>query len=1091
MYLTNTSLTSYTSQSVVSKAYVDLVSQGLNPQAECQCATTTNLSDINNASSNGPFSTTTTTIDGYTLQDQNRVLVKNQTTSAQNGTYVYNYNSGSPYFQRATEAQVGTDIAGYSYYILNGTVNGSTTFVETTDPAIIGTDNITFAVFGTSTDAGIGLYSTQGSNSSILNVDSSLNFINYLDNTGGPNPGTINIGTYTSNISIGSNSLPTTTTIGGNLNSVNNAIINGVTVGRGIDNSFPVGTNTIFGYNAMQNLSSNTYSNTAIGYAALQSDTTGANNTAVGAACLQDNTTGVNNTGVGSGTLQDNTTGNNNTGVGQQALFQNTTGNGNTSVGYLSLYNETTGNYNTALGNQSLGLNTVGINNSALGSGAGYNDISGNYNTYLGTNTGQSVIGPIYQYSTAIGANAVTTSSNQMMLGGNNGSNVYPQVVAPGGMTGATGSFTYLSATQGLIGNSTGLAGGSAFQIPYQSAPSNTLFITAPSSSNQILNYDGTSISWIGLVGLTGSSKWNSNGNNIYNNNSGNVGIGTTTPLFNLDVSGNLRATGGITGPTGSFTYLNSVNNAIINGVTVGRGTDNSFPVGTNTIFGYNAMQNLSSNTYSNTAIGYAALQSDTTGANNTAVGAACLQDNTTGVNNTGVGSGTLQDNTTGNNNTGVGQQALFQNTTGNGNTSVGYLSLYNETTGNYNTALGNQSLGLNTVGINNSALGSGAGYNDISGNYNTYLGTNTGQSVIGPIYQYSTAIGANAVTTSSNQMMLGGNNGSNVYPQVVAPGGMTGATGSFTYLSATQDALINTLLVGLGGGSNPYNTAVGYSALESNTINGKENTAIGYNSLRSNTTGYNNVAVGVAALQTCSIAEFNTGIGKSSLQNTSGANNTALGNDSGQSDGNGGISGQYNTFLGCYADVSSNSVGLGQGTPSASYTNSTALGTCAIIDASNQIVLGGTNTGSHPIPYFPYPNIKIPGSYVGINGVYRPINSGNYTLDVSGNIYASGTITSSSDYRIKENVTPLNDTYVVDELIPVTYTNKITARQDMGLIAHELQEVFPFLVIGEKDGQEYQSVNYTGLIPLLIKEVKWLKNELSQLKQQINKLNK
>ena len=77
-----------------------------------------------------------------------------------------------------------------------------------------------------------------------------------------------------------------------------------------------------------------------------------------------------------------------------------------------------------------------------------------------------------------------------------------------------------------------------------------------------------------------------------------------------------------------------------------------------------------------------------------------------------------------------------------------------------------------------------------------------------------------------------------------------------------------------------------------------------------------------------------------------------------------------------------------------------------------------------------------------------------------------------------------------MDELIPVTYTNKLTERQDMGLIAHELQEVYPFLVHGEKDGKEYQSVNYTGLIPLLIKEVKWLKNELAQLKQQINKIN-
>jgi hypothetical protein len=81
-----------------------------------------------------------------------------------------------------------------------------------------------------------------------------------------------------------------------------------------------------------------------------------------------------------------------------------------------------------------------------------------------------------------------------------------------------------------------------------------------------------------------------------------------------------------------------------------------------------------------------------------------------------------------------------------------------------------------------------------------------------------------------------------------------------------------------------------------------------------------------------------------------------------------------------------------------------------------------------------------------------------------------------------------LNDTFVVDELIPVTYTNKITERQDMGLIAHELQEVYPFLVNGEKDGKDYQSVNYTGLIPLLIKEVKELKEKVKSIEEKLKK---
>jgi hypothetical protein len=59
---------------------------------------------------------------------------------------------------------------------------------------------------------------------------------------------------------------------------------------------------------------------------------------------------------------------------------------------------------------------------------------------------------------------------------------------------------------------------------------------------------------------------------------------------------------------------------------------------------------------------------------------------------------------------------------------------------------------------------------------------------------------------------------------------------------------------------------------------------------------------------------------------------------------------------------------------------------------------------------------------------------------------------------------------------------NKITKQQDIGLIAHELQEIYPELVTGEKDGTETQTINYIGLIPVLINEIKTLKNEIVTL---------
>jgi len=155
MALTNTSFSDYNNQSVVSKSYVDAVAGGLMPQMECQCATTANLSDITGVG-NGPYTATITSIDGYTLTSGTRILVNNQTTQTQNGTYTY--NTGTPnYFNRASEAQVGASIYHYSYSVMYGTTNANTTYVETVNPGLIGTDIITFGIINRSSTVGLGL----------------------------------------------------------------------------------------------------------------------------------------------------------------------------------------------------------------------------------------------------------------------------------------------------------------------------------------------------------------------------------------------------------------------------------------------------------------------------------------------------------------------------------------------------------------------------------------------------------------------------------------------------------------------------------------------------------------------------------------------------------------------------------------------------------------------------------------------------------------------------------------------------------------------------------------------------------------------
>ena len=91
-------------------------------------------------------------------------------------------------------------------------------------------------------------------------------------------------------------------------------------------------------------------------------------------------------------------------------------------------------------------------------------------------------------------------------------------------------------------------------------------------------------------------------------------------------------------------------------------------------------------------------------------------------------------------------------------------------------------------------------------------------------------------------------------------------------------DASINGLTVGTGAGSVSFNTAIGSTALVSNT-SGTSNSAIGFNTLRNNTTGYYNTASGASALAANTTGYFNTANGAGSLvSNTTGYNNSANG---------------------------------------------------------------------------------------------------------------------------------------------------------------------------------------------------------------------
>ena len=211
---------------------------------------------------------------------------------------------------------------------------------------------------------------------------------------------------------------------------------------------------------------------------------------------------------------------------------------------------------------------------------------------------------------------------------------------------------------------------------------------------------------------------------------SGNVGIGTAAPATKLDVAGTIST---------STQY-----NIGVERVLSVDGLNNTF-VGSNT----------------------GAIIS---GSNNSFVGKDAGFFNADGASNTFVGAGAGKNNAAGNAN------SFFGNDAGRFNTSGGSNSFFGKTAGRLNTANENSFFGAeagksNTSGASNTFLGTTAGLNSTTGSNNLFVGAGAGQgntlgadnTIIGsfadlgtPGLNNATAIGANAVVSQSNSLVLG-----------------------------------------------------------------------------------------------------------------------------------------------------------------------------------------------------------------------------------------------------------------------------------------------------------------------------------------------
>ena len=177
------------------------------------------------------------------------------------------------------------------------------------------------------------------------------------------------------------------------------------------DGGYP-GYNTAEGYGALSSLTSG-IENTATGFYALLSNTTGSANTANGSYALVYNNAD-NNTATGRGALFSNTTGTDNTGNGANALYNNTTGIDNTATGSAALTRNTTGNYNTASGVNALFYNVVGHDNTGEGFQALLN-AKGSNNIGIGSNAGANLSNGSNNID--IGNLGVAGESNKIRIG--------------------------------------------------------------------------------------------------------------------------------------------------------------------------------------------------------------------------------------------------------------------------------------------------------------------------------------------------------------------------------------------------------------------------------------------------------------------------------------------------------------------------------------------------------------------------------------------------------------------------------------------------------------------------------------------------
>ena len=244
-------------------------------------------------------------------------------------------------------------------------------------------------------------------------------------------------------------------------------------------------------------------------------------------------------------------------------------------------------------------------------------------------------------------------------------------------------------------------------------------------------------------------------------------------------------------------------------------------------------------------------------------------------------------------------------------------------------------------------------------------------------------------------------------------------------------------------------------------TASGNESTAMGYDTTAS---GEASTAMGYS---TTASTQASTAMGK--LTTASGLNSTAMGYSSTAS--------------------GSRSTAMGQST-TASATFSTAMGLGTTASDYSSTVIGQYNSSGSSATSANSFSTSAPAFVIG-NGTASNAKSDAFKVmfngdaTVSNDLTVSGDVNITSDARLKSNIVSLGST--LSKLLQIDGKfYEMKGKQKIGVLAQEIQEVFPELV--SEDDNEMLAVNYQGLVPVLINA---LKEQDKIIKTQEERLNK